>query len=153
MKWADLFFEELRAKSVYCEVTKRMNGWPETMIILDKEFFVKSITYNTTRCLYFQGVDPKKLKDKGDFVLLCGGTKNTSELRDIFIIPWKDFFQTLKQGELVNTYRPPREYWQYKFKIKKNNGKWFMTVQGSSNPEKDVSNWRYNSNEAIEQLK
>jgi len=91
-------------------ITNRVHGWPETMVTKRNMYFVKSMTYNISQNLYFQGVDPKKLEEQGNYVLLCGGIK--SELRDIFIIPWKDFFQTLKQGEAINTYKMPREYWQ-----------------------------------------
>jgi hypothetical protein len=152
MKWAEQFFEEAKAKDLHCAVTTRVLGWPETMVVRGKKCFVKSITYNTSRNLYFDGVDSKKLEENGDFVLLCGGINN--KLRDIFIIPWKVFFQTLKEGKPVNTYKPPKkEYYQYKFYIKDKNGKWIMTVQGGRKPEIDVSEFRYRSNEAIEQLK
>ena len=151
MKWADQFVEDAEANGLICAVTKRVHGWPETIVVHGKRCFVKSITFNASRNLYFQGVDPKKLEEKGDFVLLCGGIRRS--LRDILIIPWKDFFQTVKQGESVNTYKPPKEYWQYKFKVKDTNGKWVMTVQGGRNPELDVSKWRYQPTEAIEQLK
>jgi hypothetical protein len=151
MKWAEKFFEEAKAKGLHCAVISRVHGWPETMIVHGKTCFAKTITYNISRNLYFQGVDPKKLKERGDFVLLCGGINN--KLRDIFVIPWKVFYQTLKEGKPANTYKPPKEYWQYKFYIKDRNGKWIMTVQGGRRPEIDVSACRYYSNEAIEQLK
>jgi len=151
MKWADQFGKEAKEQGLICVVTNRVHGWPETMMVHGKKCFVKSITYNVSRNLYFEGVDTKKLDDKGDFVILCGGIN--TKLRDIFIIPWRVFFQTLKYGKPVNTYKPPKEYWQYKFYIKDRNGKWIMTVQGGRRPEIDVSECRYHSNEAIEQLK
>lgn len=151
MEWANKFFEEAKAKDLDCAVTNCVHGWPETMVARQRNFFVKSVTYNTSRNLYFQGVDPKKLEEKGDFVLVCGGINN--KLRDIFIIPWRIFFQTLKEGKPLNTYKPPKEYLQYKFYIKNKNGKWIMTVQGGRKPEIDVSECRYQSDEAIEQLK
>lgn len=151
MKWAEQFFEEAEAKGLHCAVTNRVHGWPETMVVRGKKCFIKSITYNTSRNLYFEGVDPKKLEEQGDFVLLCCGINNG--LRDIFIIPWKVFFQTLREGKPVNTYKPPKEYWQYKFYIKDKSRKWVMTVQGGRRPEIDVSVWQYHSNEAIERLK
>ena len=150
MKWAEQFVEEAKAKGLHCAVTSQVHGWPETMVVHGRKCFVKSITFNTSRNLYFQGVDPKKLEEKGDYVVLCGGIRG--ELRDIFIIPWKDFFETLKHGKSVNTYKSPKEYWQYKFKIKENSGKWVMMVQGGRAPELDVSQWRFVVNEAIEQL-
>jgi len=109
------------------------------------------MTYNVQRNLYFQGVDPKKLEGSGDLVLLCGGLN--SELRDIFLIPWKYFFQALKEGEPVNTYKPPKEYWQYKFKIEEQGEDWQMTVQGGRNPEIDISHWCYEPYSAIAYLK
>ena len=102
--------EETKAKGLDCEVINRVNGWPETMVIDGHTCFAKSITYNEDRGLYFQGVDPKKLHEAGDFVLLCGGA--SGRLRDVFVIPWNIFFQTLKEGAPVNTYRPPKEYRQ-----------------------------------------
>jgi hypothetical protein len=151
MKWADEFAKEANVQGLTCVVTNRVHGWPETMMVYGKKCFVKSITYNLSRNLYFEGVDTKKLDDKGDFVVLCGGIN--TRLRDIFIIPWRFFFQTLKEGKPVNTYKPPKEYLQYKFYVKNKNGKWIMTVQGGRKPERDVSECRYDSNEAIEQLK
>ncbi|MFC1726743.1 hypothetical protein ACFL4T_14060 [candidate division KSB1 bacterium] len=73
MKWADQFCEAANAKDLDCAVTNRVNGWPETMVAHSKKCFAKSMTYNTSQDLYFQGVDPKKLEEKGDFALLCGG--------------------------------------------------------------------------------
>jgi hypothetical protein len=151
MKWADQFAKEANEQGLLCAVTNRVHGWPETIMVHGKKFFAKSITYNVSRNLYFEGVDTKKLDDEGDFVILCGGINN--KLRDIFIIPWKVFFQNLKEGKPVNTYKPPKEYLQYKFYIKTKNGKWIMAVQGGHRPEIDVSECRYHSNEAIEQLK
>jgi len=151
MKWGDEFAKEANAQDLICVVTNRVHGWPETMMAHGRKCFVKSITYNVTRNMYFEGVDTKKSDDKGDFVILCGGIN--SKLRDIFLIPWKVFFQTLKEGKPVNTYKPPKEYFQYKFYIKDRNGKWIMTVQGGRRPQIDVTECRYHTNEAIEQLK
>jgi len=83
MKWADQFCEVAKAEGLNCIITNRVNGWPESIIISGKKCFVKSMTYNVQRNLYFQGVDPKKLEGSGDLVLLCGGLN--SELRDIFL--------------------------------------------------------------------
>ena len=151
MKWVDQFCEEAKKKGLDCVVTNRVNGWPETIVANGKKCFAKSMSYITSQGLYFQGVDPKKLEEKGDFVLLCGGLNE--KLRDIFIIPWENFFELLKKGQPVNTYQPPREYWQYKFKVRKRDGKWQITVQGAMRPEIDVSRWRFDLNGAIEFLK
>ncbi len=159
VKWADRFFEEADAKGLQCKVVNRVNEWPETMVVRDKRYFVKSVKYNIDRKLYFQGVDTGKLSprnQKGDFVLICGGIENGIEisLRDIFIIPWKDFFQTLGQGAPVNTYKPPKkEYLQYKFRLTVNRGKWAMKVQGGSKPELDIDKWRFDPDAAIERLR
>jgi hypothetical protein len=151
MKWADQFVLSAKSSGVNCAVAKRVHGWPETVVIHENICFVKSISFNTSRRLYFQGVDPNKLTEKGDIVLLCCGLE--TELRDIFIIPWSNFFHIIRQGESVNTYKAPREYWQYKFKIKEESEKWIMTVQGGSNPILDVSKWRFAPEAAIEYLK
>lgn len=148
MQWAEQLFREAKAEGIYCEIIKRSHGWPETMLLNRKTYFIKSMTYNPSRNLYFQGVDPKKLQEKGDYVLLCGGIGN--KLKDIFMIPWEVFFHTLQKGEPINTYKPPKEYWQYKFYVKDRSGKWVITVQGGIRPEVDVSKYRYHSIEAIE---
>lgn len=151
MRWADDLFIKAKASSIPCSVKKRVNGWPETMVLKGKTYYVKSMSYNADRNLYFQGVDPEKLSQKGDYVLLCGGFNN--ELLDIFIIPWEIFFGTLKQGKPINTYQPPKEYWQYKFYVRERSGGWVITVQGGKRPEKDVTKWRYDPSQAIEKLK
>ncbi|MBU2620875.1 MAG: hypothetical protein KKD92_00975 [Proteobacteria bacterium] len=151
MRWADDFFGKAKVRGILCSVTRRVNGWPETMVLNSNTYYVKSMSYNSDRNLYFQGVDPGKLAQKGDYVLLCGGFNN--ELVDIFIIPWEVFFETLKQGEPTNTYKPPKEYLQYKFYVRDRSGRWVMTVQGGKRPVIDVTKWRYASSEAIEQLK
>lgn len=109
------------------------------------------MSYNPERALYFQGVDPGKLTQHGDFVLLCGGFRN--ELADIFVVPWDTFFTTLRQGEPTNTYKPPKEYWQYKFYVRDRSGRWIMTVQGGKRPETDVTKWRFGLDQAVDQLK
>jgi len=83
-------------------------------------------------------------------VLICGG--HGDNLRDIFIIPWHEFFEMLSQGEPVNTYRYPKEYWQYKFTIKQNNGSWCFSVQGFVGKSIDISNRRYSVEEAIKKF-
>jgi hypothetical protein len=150
MKWSDLFCEKAIAKGINCRIVNRVNGWPETTIINGQRCFTKSITYNQQRGLYFQGVDPNKLQDTGDYVLLCGGVGD--RLRDIFLIPWKDFFRALQEGTPINTYKPPRQYWQYKFHLKDDNGNWKMFVQPRQAPPLDVTKWRYDVVQAIEYL-
>ena len=147
MKWAELFCEEVTAKGVICDISIRVNGWPETMLVGGNKCFSKSVTFNTDRSLYFQGVDPKKLSESGDYVLICGG--HGDSLRDIFIIPWHEFFEMLSHGEPVNTYRYPKEYWQYKFKIQQNKGSWYFSVQGFVGKSVNISNRRYSIEEAI----
>lgn len=150
-KWVDQFCRQAKSRGLDCRVVNRVNGWPETVTVDGRKCFTKSVSYNAERGLYFLGVDPKKLEEKGDFVLVCGGTKE--KLRDIFVIPWADFFRTLKRGETVNTYKPPKEYWQYKFYVQDNGSSWLMTVQGGDHPELDVTRWRYDVDEAISRLK
>ena len=151
MKWVDQFCKEAKDKGINCEVINRVNGWTETIITYGKRCFTKSITFNPSQELYFSGVDTKKLNEKGDFVLLCCGLGN--KLCDIFLIPWEEFFQTLNEGEPVNTYKLPKVYLQYKFKIKNNGKKWLMIVQGGRNPRVDISAWRFEIDEAFKYLK
>ncbi len=147
MKWVDLFCDEAGTAGLHCQVINRVHGWPETMIVEGQRCFSKSITYQRERSLYFQGVDPKKLDESGDFVLLCGG--ENGKLKDIFIIPWSTFFQVLRQGEAINTYKPPKEYWQYKFRVKSDGSRWRLYVQGGRRPELDVTQWRFAVADAI----
>ena len=122
-------------------------GWVETINFNGKNYFTKSATYNLSRRQFFQGVDPAKLSENGDFVLICGGTK--SILSDIFIIPWEIFFKTLEKGETINTYKPPREYFQYKFYLRDRDNRWFMSVQGGNRPIIDVSDRHYSASKAL----
>ena len=150
--WADEFLEKADAKGVVCRVLARVYGWPETALVGAYSCFVKSVTFNAKKRLYFQGVDPKKLTEAGDFVLICGG--RDSVLLDIFLIPWINFFQTLREGKPINTYHPPRrEYWQYKFRIIDLSGRWALSVPGRSAPPIDVTAWRLDVGAAIERLR
>ena len=151
MKWVDEFCREAEAKGLPCRVLNRVNGWPETVKAGGRLCYSKSVSYNFERGLYFIGVDPKRLAEAGERALLCGGA--VGELQDIFVIAWTSFVETVRQGEALNTYKPPREYWQYKFKIKGEGRSWVMSVQGGRNPELDVTRWRYGIAEAIEHLK
>jgi len=150
-KWADQFCSQAKSNGLDCVVVNRVNGWPETVTIDGWQCFTKSVSYNAQRGLYFQGIDPKKLEEKGDFVLVCGVA--IGKLRDIFVIPWADFFGTLERGKPVNTYRPPKEYWQYKLYLKDNGSSWVMSVQGDDQPGLNVTRWRYDVDQAISRLK
>ncbi len=150
MKWADEFCAKAKAAGLECDIANRVNGWPETMIISGRRCYTKSMSYMNKDRLYFQGVDPKKPDEEGDYVILCGGATGT--LRDIFIIPCGNFFQTLVAGEAVNTYKPPKEYLQFKFRIRDRDNKWIMAVQGRECPMLDVNRWRYSVKDAIEKL-
>ena len=149
-RWADDFLERVEATGLPCRISVRVNGWPETATIGTQTCFVKSVTLNADQRLYFQGVDTKKLTEVGNWVLICGGVSR--DLHDIFIIPWDIFFQVLRQGQPVNTYRPPREYWQYKFRIAERSGRWLLSVQGRPSEPLDVTKWRYGVHEAIQFL-
>jgi len=146
--WAMEFYDRAKSMGIKSKIEKMVNGWIETISFREKTYFTKSSTYNLSRRQYFQGVDPPKLKEHGDFVLICGGTKDI--LTDIFIIPWNPFFKTLQKGEAINTYRPPREYFQYKFYLRDRDDLWHMSVQGGIRPILDVSAWHYNPEKALE---
>lgn len=145
--WAMEFYNLVKSKGIKCSVVCVINGWIETILIGRKVCFTKTATYNLSRRQFFQGVDPSKLIENGDFVLICGGENNI--LLDIFIIPWDIFFKTLAEGEPINTYKPPREYFQYKFYIRDRDNLWIMSVQGGNRPFLNVSNWHYNVAEAL----
>jgi hypothetical protein len=148
-KWSDVFIEQLKLNGIACLIKNRVKGWIETIIIENKTCYVKSATYDNIKSQYFQGVDTNKLHDSGNFVIFCGG--NVDKIQDIFIIPWDVFFKDIKSGKPVNTYKPPREYWQYKFYIRYRNGKWLMFVQPMSRTlSLDVTAWRYDMRKAIE---
>jgi flagellar basal body rod protein FlgF len=91
-KWMDIFIGSLKSAGVNCDIANRVNGWIETAIISGNTCYTKSVTFNSDKSQYFQGVDPSKLREHGDYVIVCGGFNN--QLKDIFIIPWKDFFST-----------------------------------------------------------
>ena len=99
--WELEFYNLAESKGINCKKKRVVNGWIETINFHGKDYFTKSVTYNLQRRQFFQGVDPTKLNETGDFVLICGGTK--SILSNIFIIPWEMFFQTLEKGEPINT--------------------------------------------------
>lgn len=141
------FYELARSRGIRSRIERMVNGWIETIMFSDKRYFTKSATYDLSRKQYFQGVDPAKLTENGDFVLLCGGIRNS--LSDIFIIPWDIFFKTLQKGEPINTYKPPKKYFQYKFYLRDRNDHWLMSVQGGSRPVLDISLWYYDVSKAL----
>ena len=145
--WAMEFYNLAESTGIQCRIVRRSRGWIETINFVGKRYYTKSVTYNLSRKQFFLGVDPSKLNESGVFVLICGGKRNI--LSDIFIIPWGNFFKTLEKGEPINTYRPPKEYFQYKFYLRDRDDGWSMSVQGGNRPILDVSKWHYNVDEAL----
>ena len=140
-KWVDQFCEQLRSQGLDFEIVNRAKGWPETLDVNGRVCFAKSVRYNSEKEEYFIGVDPKKLDDAGSLVLICGG--RDSALRDVSLIPWDEFFGALAQGEPVNTYQPPKEYWQYKVHVRWIGGRWILSVQSGNRPKMDVADYRF----------
>lgn len=136
--WAEEFLNYIRAKGIKCEPVRYSQGWLETALIGGKVCFTKSITFDRKRKQYFQGIDTEKLNDKGDYVLLCGGTDE--KFKDIFIIPWKVFFHTLSKATPINTYRD-REYMQYKFVVRERDDRWHLIFHKSTTGPLDVTGW------------
>ena len=150
-KWSDEFFEILNSSGVKIEILNTVNGWIETVLIRNKKCYVKSVSYNLNRVQYFQGTDPKKLNESGDFVIICGGYDNM--LRDIFILPWKLFFNAIKNGEPINTYKLPKIYYQIKFYITDSSGKWLLYIQPTTkNSPIDVNQYCFKVSSAISYL-
>ena len=56
MHWADDLFGKAKLRGILCSVARRVNGWPETMVLNGNTYYVKSMSYNADRNLYFQGV-------------------------------------------------------------------------------------------------
>lgn len=146
--WVMEFYDLARSKGIKSKIEHIVNGWIETISFSEKIYFTKSATYDLIRKQYFQGVDPSKINENGDFVLICGGARNI--LSDIFIIPWSTFFETLQKGEPVNTYKLPKEYFQYKFYLRDRDCHWMMSVQGGRRPVLDVSDWYYDLSKSLE---
>jgi len=144
-RWAMEFYNLAESTGIQCRIVRKSRGWIETINFVGKRDYTKSVTYKRKK--FFIGVDPSKLNESGDFVLICGGKENI--LSDIFIIPWGIFFETLKKGEPINTYSPPKEYLQYKFYLQDRDNGWSMFVQGGNRPILDVSKWHYNVDEAL----
>jgi len=149
-KWTDQFVNTAKSKGLEVKILNRVRGWIETIEINGKRCYCRSMTYNKNREEYFIGVDPKKLKENGKFVCFCGGSDST--LRDIFLIPWDLFFEAINKGKAINTYKPPKEYWQYKVHLRNRNQKWVLSVQGGSNPKLNVGKWRFDVEKAIRTL-
>jgi len=145
--WAAEFYNLAESKGDKCEVVRRSRGWIETVNFNGKKYFTKSVTYDLSKRQFFQGVDISKPNETGDFVLICGGKRDI--LSDIFIIPWAIFFETLKEGEPINTYQPPKEYFQYKFYLRDRDGCWFISVEGGNRPRCDISKFHYNVEKAL----
>ncbi len=143
--WEMEFYNLAESTGIQCRIVRRSRGWIETINFVGKEYYTKSVTYDLSRKQFFLGVDPSKLNESGDFVLICGGKENI--LSDIFIIPWGIFFETLKKGEPINTYSPPKEYLQYKFYLRDKDDGWSMIVEKGEN--RNVSEGHYNVDEAL----
>ena len=108
------------------------------------------MTYLSGPKEYFVGVDPRKLEEDGDAVLLCGGA--AGRLRDVFVIPWDVFFDTVRGGAPINSFRK-RVYLQYKLHVRDREGTWIMAVQPGHRARLDVGKWRYDPVDALEALK
>ena len=152
IKWVDKFLKIAESNELHCYVSHRERGWIEALIINGHRCYCKSKTYDNNKREYYIGVDPKKLKGKGDFVLICGGNSD-GKFRDIFLIPWKSFFGTLSAGDPKNTYKPPKEYIQYRTYLRDRNDSWVMSVQPAGRREILITQWRYSVDEAIRILK
>lgn len=145
-RWVDQFVDLAGGRGINAKVVNRVNGWPETAIIGPHRCFTKSASYLQPRNEYFLGVDPRKLEDDGDLVVLCGGRED--RLQDVFIFPWNIFFAELSAGEPINTYEPPREYFQYKLHVRHRADSWQMAVQGAEH-DLGVDEWRYSPDDAL----
>ncbi len=152
IKWTDNFLELAESNRLNCIILNRENGWIETAIVNEHRCYTKSITYNQVKKEYYTGVDPKKLDQNGDLVIICGGEVN-NHFRDIFLIPWNIFFDTLRVGEPQNTYKLPKVYMQYRFYMRDRNGRWVMSVQPSGRRELDITQWRFSVDEALATLR
>jgi hypothetical protein len=152
INWTDKFLNIAESNGLDCHVSHREHGWLETLIINGQRCYSKSKTYDNIKRGYYIGVDPKKLKEKGDLVLICGGDSD-GKFRDIFLIPWEIFFKTLSAGDPENTYRLPRKYIQYRFYLRDRNNSWVMSVQPAGRRELDITQWHYSVDEVIRTLK
>jgi hypothetical protein len=147
--WAEYFKRLIELEGNNCE-SKYSNGWLETIIVDGRhKYFMKSFTYNLSSRQYFLGVDHKKLNEDGDAVILCGGKEN--KLTDVFIIPWKIFFDLLIQAAPENSYKA-RTYLQYKSHIRDRSNAWIISLQGGSRPKLNISKYRFDPQAALKIL-
>ena len=98
VNWTDKFLNIAESNGLDCYVSHKEHGWLETLIINGQRCYSKSKTYDHIKREYYIGVDPKKLKEKGDLILICGGDSG-GQFRDIFLIPWIIFFRDRKLFE------------------------------------------------------
>lgn len=147
--WAEEFVLYAEKRGLLCSRVRHRNGWLETVDIVRCRCFIKSVSYNEERHLYFLGIDPDKLREKGSAVVLCGG--RNGKLADVFIIPWKEFFGAIARSDAINTYRD-REYFQYKFSIRDRDARWIASFQGGDRPELDLTTRRFDAKTALAQL-
>ena len=151
IKWIDKFLKVAESNGLNYQILHYKNGWIETLIVNGKRCYTKSKTYDPKKG-YYIGVDTKKLDQKGDLVIICGGDSN-GHFRDIFLIPWKYFFETLRAGDPKNTYGLPKVYMQYRLYLRDRNGRWVMSVQPTGRRELDITQWRYSVDGALATLK
>ena len=148
--WAEEFVQYAEKRGLTCLRFRHSNGWLETVDIADCRCFIKSMSYNERRRLYFQGVDPGKLSEKGNAIVLCGG--RDGELAEVFVIPWKQFFAAIAKSEAINTYRD-REYFQYKFSVRDRDGEWIASFQGGAQPVLNCTAWRFDPKSAVAHIR
>ncbi|MGA2263927.1 MAG: hypothetical protein ABSH28_21150 [Acidobacteriota bacterium] len=144
--WAEEFVQYAENYGIPCSRVRYRISWLETVDIARCRCFIKCMSYNEQRHLYFQGVDPDKLSEKGEAVVLCGGRKG--ELADVFIVPWKQFFGAVAQSEAINTYRD-RKYFQYKFSVRDRDCAWIASFQGGTRPVLDLTDKRFDPKNAV----
>jgi hypothetical protein len=104
------------------------------------------MTYDPVHRHYFQGVDPGKLGETGDLVLLCGGYEN--RLRDLLLIPWEGFFSALSNAEPIRSYRD-HPYRQYKFVVRNRDASWFLAFHRGQRPRFPLDGLRYDVQGAL----
>lgn len=144
--WAQQFLELATAQGVTAVPANCVNGWIESALIKGRRCFLKSMTYNDSKALYFIGVDPKKLGQTEHAVILwCGAGR---DLRDVLVIPWRPFISILSKAAPVNTYAD-RTYFQYKAHLLDHGRGWELRVQGGKRPAAPAGAWRYTPSAAV----
>jgi len=146
VSWVDTFVALAHHAGIEAQVAHRVRGWPETILVAGHRCFSKSMTYLSSKNEYFLGVDPKKLDDSGDYVVLCGAHRGS--LADIFVAPWHAFFELVRGGTPVNTYRAPRRYLQYKLHLRMRGDGWELLIQGHALPQR-VDHWHLAPDDAL----